>query len=157
MLWGSGEVAGAAAYRFACQLNENAKYPAVFGELPEVNHNQVVSFDGPFGVGGRPEESTDFFRDRVEEPGSEPGLRLVLLRDLSEHPQVARRRDSSRELAEERRIPVSEVVAEGEHPLERLASLVALTDYASVYLALALGIDPTPIVPISELKERIAR
>jgi glucose/mannose-6-phosphate isomerase len=156
MLWGSSELAGVAAYRFACQLNENSKYPAVYGVLPEANHNQVVVFDGPFG-GEASQAPVDFFRDRVEDSEGEARLRLVLLRDSSEHPQVARRREVSRELAEARGIPVTELVAEGEHPLERLASLVALTDFATVYLALILGIDPTPIASISELKERIAQ
>jgi glucose/mannose-6-phosphate isomerase len=160
MLWGSSELAGVAAYRFACQLNENSKYPAVYGVLPEANHNQVVVFDGPFG-GEASQAPVDFFRDRVEDSEGESAaahrLRLVLLRDSSEHPQVARRGEVSRELAEARGIPVTELVAEGEHPLERLASLVALTDFATVYLALILGIDPTPIASISELKERIAQ
>ena len=35
-IWGSSEIAGVAAHRLACQLAENAKYPAVSGELPEV-------------------------------------------------------------------------------------------------------------------------
>jgi glucose/mannose-6-phosphate isomerase len=34
MIWGTSPLAGVAAYRFACQLNENAKYPAVIGTLP---------------------------------------------------------------------------------------------------------------------------
>jgi glucose/mannose-6-phosphate isomerase len=160
MLWGSSELTGVAAYRFACQLNENSKYPAVYGALPEANHNQVVAFDGPYGVGEVPKAPNvpvDFFRDRVEDTEGEARLRLVLLRDTREHPQVGRRREASRELAEARGVPVTELVAEGEHPLERLASLVALTDFATVYLALVLGIDPTPIASITELKERIAR
>ena len=48
LIWGTSPLAGVAAYRFACQLNENAKYPAIAGVLPEANHNQVVTFDGPF-------------------------------------------------------------------------------------------------------------
>jgi glucose/mannose-6-phosphate isomerase len=40
--------------------------------------------------------------------------------------------------------------------LERLASLVGPIDYATVYLGIALGVDPTPVVAIQDLKERIA-
>ena len=56
MIWGSSPLTGVAATRFACQLNENAKYPAIPGLLPEANHNQVVVFDGPFAPwpAGRP-------------------------------------------------------------------------------------------------------
>jgi glucose/mannose-6-phosphate isomerase len=155
MIWGTSPLAGVAAYRFACQLNENAKYPAVYGELPETTHNQVVAFDGFFGAGrassGPPE--SDFFRDRAED--GETGLHLVLLRDTEEHPQVAKRREASARLARDRGVPVTELVAEGTHPLERIATLIALADYATVYLAIALGVDPTPVAAIQTLNARI--
>jgi glucose/mannose-6-phosphate isomerase len=155
MIWGSSPLAGVAAYRFGTQLSENAKYPAVTGTLPEANHNQVVTFDGPFapgpdGIGGVL---------GLDEPGEDrPAvpLRLVLLRDSREHPQVARRREESARLADERGIRITELAAADGGPLERLASLVQLIDYATVYLAIALGIDPGPIAAIQELKARIA-
>jgi glucose/mannose-6-phosphate isomerase len=40
--------------------------------------------------------------------------------------------------------------------LARLASLVQFGDYLSLYLALADGVDPTPIVSIDEFKRRLA-
>ena len=83
-------------------------------------------------------------------------LRLILLRDTHEHPQVARRREESARIAADRGIEVTELAASGDQPLERLASLVTLIDYASVYLAIANGIDPAPIAAIQELKARIA-
>jgi glucose/mannose-6-phosphate isomerase len=146
MIWGTSPLAGVAAYRFACQLNENAKYPAVPGALPEANHNQVVTFDGPFAGG-----QDGFAADPPPVP-----LRLVLLRDSHEHPQVARRRAESARLAAGRGIEVTELAASGGGPLERLASLVQLIDYATVYLAIAQGIDPGPVTTIAELKARIA-
>jgi glucose/mannose-6-phosphate isomerase len=149
MVWGTSPLAGVAAYRFACQFNENAKYPCVYGVLPEANHNQVVAFDGPFGGG----TEDDFFRDRVDD---EMGLHIVVLRDAEEHPQVAKRREVSVQLARGRGIPLTEIVAEGTHPLERIATLIALADYATVYMAIALGIDPTPVAAIQDLKARIA-
>ncbi|RFU41535.1 mannose-6-phosphate isomerase [Actinomadura logoneensis] len=154
MVWGSSPIAGTAAYRMCSQLNENAKYPGVFGELPEANHNQVVAFDGFFGRAAGAGDPDDFFRDRGEE--AEHGLHLVLMRDTDEHPQVAKRREVSVELAAARGVPVTEIRAEGEHPLERMATLVAVADYVTVYLAIALGVDPTPVATIQELKARIA-
>jgi len=146
MIWGTSPLAGVAAYRFACQLNENAKYPAVHGMLPEANHNQVVTFDGRF-AGGPDGAATSL---------PPVPLRLVLLRDSHEHPQVARRREESARLAAGRGIEVTELAAAGGGPLERLASLVQLIDYATVYLAIAQGIDPGPVATIAELKARIA-
>ena len=155
VLWGTSALAGTAAYRFACQLNENAKTPATWGALPEANHNQVVAFDGPFGGTSRAADPDDFFRDREDDEDTESRLALVLLRDADEHPQVARRADTSAELARERGVPVSTVQADGSSTFARLASLVGLTDWASTYLALGLGIDPTPVDAITALKARI--
>ncbi|MFF0573782.1 bifunctional phosphoglucose/phosphomannose isomerase [Streptosporangium saharense] len=145
MVWGSSRLSTVAAYRWACQLNENGKYPAVWGEIPEVNHNQVVAFDGPLA-------QRDIFADEAGR-----SLRLFVLRDTEEHPQVARRREVSVRMAEDRGVPVSQIVAEGAHPLERLATLIGLGDYASTYLALGYGIDPTPVSAITELKARISQ
>jgi glucose/mannose-6-phosphate isomerase len=167
-------------------LYENAKYPAIPGVLPEANHNQVVAFDGTFapepdggalpgadsGVPGPhggllsgPQDggldaglTAGLGNGRVPQGQLPPvPLRLVLLRDTHEHPQVARRREESAKLAAQRGIEVSELTAAGDLPLERLASLVQLIDYASVYLAIASGIDPAPIAVIQELKARIAQ
>ena len=144
MIWGSSPLSGVAAKRFAAQLNENAKYPGIAGELPEASHNQVVAFDGPFAPGTRLDAESGY------------PLRLVLLSDPAAHPQVARRQAVSAELATARGIRVSELAMEGEHPLLRFASVVQLIDYATVYLGIASGVDPTPIEIIQELKERIS-
>ncbi len=155
VLWGSSPLTGTAAYRFACQLNENAQVPATWGVLPEANHNQVVAFDGPF-AGGVP-SGGDLFRDRGDDEDVASRVALVLLRDTEEHPQVARRAEVSVELARERHVPVVQLLAEGDSSFARLASLVATTDYASTYLALLLGTDPTPVQAITALKQRIAQ
>jgi glucose/mannose-6-phosphate isomerase len=135
VVWGTSPLAGVAAYRAACQLNENAKRAAVWGVLPEANHNQVVPFD---------------------DPAAAERMRVLFLRDSAEHPAVARRVEVARELAGERGIGVDEVVAEGGSPVARLASLVAAVDFATTYLALLLGLDPSAIEPIVELKRRLA-
>ncbi|GGO75777.1 SIS domain-containing protein [Nonomuraea cavernae] len=145
MIWGTSPLAAAAGYRLACQLGENAKYPAVFGELPEAGHNQLVAFDGPLA-------QRDLFADTPSRT-----LRLVMLRDADEHPQVTRQREVSLRLARDRDVPVTELAGEGAHPLQRVATLIGLGDYASTYLALGYGIDPTPVAAITELKARISQ
>lgn len=155
IIWGTTPMAGAAAYRFACQINENGKHPATWGVLPEANHNQVVGFDGPLGKlrGGADADEDPLFAD---DAGS-MGLHLILLRDRSEeHPQVTRRADVSAELARARGVLVTEVNATGASRLERMASLIGPTDWASVYVGLQSNIDPTPVEAIQELKKRIA-
>ena len=70
MVWGTSVLSGVAAHRFASQLNENAKYPAIAGMLPEAAHNQVAAFDGPFAP-----RSSRLSAGAPEEPGAagEPG------------------------------------------------------------------------------------
>jgi glucose/mannose-6-phosphate isomerase len=154
MVWGSGPVGGVAALRAACQLAENAKLPAIVGVLPEANHNQVVSFDGPFAAASADDDDDNLFRDRVDDE-SPVRLRLLLLRDDDGDELTARRADVSAEIAESRGLKVTTLRAEGDSPVERLASLIGLVDFASVYLGLALGINPTSIAPIDELKRSL--
>jgi len=151
MVWGSGQVGVVAAARTVCQLAENAKYPAVFGALSEAHHNQVVTFDGAFASASSTDD--DIFRDRVED-GADVRLRLVLLRD-DDNDESTRRSRVSSDVAAARSVPTTVLSAEGSSPVERLASLVCLTDFATAYLAILQGIDPSPVPPIDEVKRRL--
>ncbi|MCW2568715.1 MAG: putative regulator of the mannose operon ManO, partial [Mycobacterium sp.] len=71
-------------------------------------------------------------------------------------PLDARRAQAVADLAAERGIGVTVLHAEGASPLERLASLVAVPDFTSVYLALAHGLDPIAVPAVTEMKERTA-
>jgi glucose/mannose-6-phosphate isomerase len=153
MVWGASELAAVAALRFACQLAENAKLPAIHGALTEVHHNQVVTLAGRYGASGD-DAADDIFRDPLLDGGpTRERLRLLLLRDTEEHAAVAGRCQATHLLGEQYGVAVDEVPARGEHPLERLISLIAPLDFASVYLALFEGTDPTPIDPIVTLKK----
>jgi glucose/mannose-6-phosphate isomerase len=156
MVWGTSDLAAVAALRFACQLAENAKQPAVHGALTEVHHNQIVTLAGRYGAGGG-DITEDIFRDPLLDGG--PGrerLRLLLLRDTVELEPVVRRCQATELLADQYGVALDQLAAQGEHPLERLASLIAPLDFASVYLALLEGTDPTPIDPIVTLKKAAA-
>ncbi|MBV9870335.1 MAG: mannose-6-phosphate isomerase [Frankiaceae bacterium] len=149
LVWGTGQVGPVAAQRMVCQIAENAKLPAIAGGLPEAHHNQVVAFDGALAAGNGDD---DLFRDRVEE--EDPlRLRLLLLRDDDNDELAKKRAHASADVAAGRGIKVSVLGAQGESPLERIASLVGIADFASVYLGLAYGVNPTPIAPIDELKQ----
>lgn len=150
VIWGTGAIGRAVSGRFMAQLAENAKLPAIHGGLPEVGHNQIVTFDGVFAR----------FADRDMFSDDDDYLRMlsvVLLRDDAEHHSVTARVNVINELAQARNIPIREVMARGEHRLSRVASLVVPTDWASAYAAIAMGIDPSPINPIAQLKAGVAR
>ena len=176
MVWGTSALSEVAARRFASQLQENAKYPAIAGVLPEAAHNQVAAFDGPFAprssrlsapssaapVRRWPARTTwpilpgwDLDYEEAEQASGFTALRLVLIADPDEDQRVAAQRAAVTELAGQRGVGISELAMDGEHPLVRLAGVIQLTDYASVYLAIASGIDPGQTVAIRDLRTRI--
>lgn len=133
VVWTEGSSAGPAGRRFAAALAELAGRPALTAELPEALASHSVLLSGSLAAGADPD---DFFRDRVEDP---PALhaRVVLLRDrpisgLSAAP-------AARDLALSHDTPISELEPEDGGDLETLAELIAITDFAAVYLALASG------------------
>lgn len=146
MVWGTGMIGATAAGRFMAQLAENAKIPAAHGELPEVGHNQIVTFDGVL-AGAAP--ARDIFRD---DELIDRRTHLFILRDTNEHPAVEKRIGIVSQIAADRNVPVTLIQAHDGHPISRLASLVIPTDWASVYAGLALGIDPSQISTINQLK-----
>ena len=169
MVWGTSVLSGVAAHRFASQLQENAKYPAIRGVLPEAAYDQVAAFDGPFAPRSSrlsapepgpddPADLPDAWDLDLDEPEQASGfspLRLILIADPDEDQRAAAQRAAATELAGQRGVGISELAMDGEHPLVRLAGVIQLTDYASVYLAIASGIDPGQTVAIRDLRTRI--
>lgn len=159
ILWGSSPLTGFAARRLAAQLAANAKTPALAGVLPAAGHGQLALLDGPAAAGPVRSLFDDPVAAGTASGGAGPaGLRLVLLREAAqaEDPQLAWQAEVCRALAEDRRLPVTELVAGGSGPLERLASLVGLTDWASVYLALLTDQDPAVVPAVDSLQEQVA-
>jgi glucose/mannose-6-phosphate isomerase len=134
VIWGAAGVGAVAASRWKTQLNENAKVPAFAAALPELDHNEVVGWS----------------------PGRGEGFFLVVLRHAGEHPGVAARFALSTEIATAAGVEVAEVRSDAGSPLGALLELVLLGDLVSTYLALARGVDPTPIEAIARLKRALA-
>ena len=131
IVWTEGVSAGPAGRRFAAALAELSGTPAVVAELPEALAAHGALLAGPLAAKADPE---DVFRDRVEEP---PALhaRVVLLRDRPIGGLTAA--PGARDLALSHDTPISELEPEAGGELETLAELIAITDFAAVYLALA--------------------
>ena len=138
VLWGTSPLAGAAAFRAAAQLAGTAAHPALWGVLPDV----ADLFGGVFD--GHQPEVADLFRDRVDDVLPRRP-RLVLLRDVTEAPDVQTVVEGLIEDLADRGTPVTELAADDAGPVTRLASLVGLLDYAAVYTGLALGVDPSGV------------
>ncbi|WP_018810785.1 SIS domain-containing protein [Salinispora pacifica] len=160
IVWGSSPLATVAARRFGDTLSANARYPVVSGALGEAGRGRVGLLDGVFG--GLVEGERDIFADPDLTAAVGTRLRLVLLRDGGLNPEddadeplavEERRADAVQTLAERRGVRVDVITAEGGSALERLASLVAVPDFASIYLALAHGLDPMAVPAVTEMKE----
>jgi len=130
------ELTAPVAYRWKCQINENAGLPAFASALPELDHNEVVGWPGADGLG-------PFSAVFLEEPGA--------------HPRNALRSELSAVEAEAGARAVERVGARGETRLERLVSLVLLGDLVSLYMAVLAGTDPVDIAPIDRIKAGLSQ
>jgi glucose/mannose-6-phosphate isomerase len=97
----------------------------------------------------------DYDESDDDESSGFTALRLVLIADPDQDARVAAQRAAVTDLAAQRGVAMSELGMDGEHPLVRLAGVIQLTDYASVYLAIASGIDPGQGVAVNDLQARI--
>jgi glucose/mannose-6-phosphate isomerase len=124
------------ARRMKTQFNENSKTPATVELFPELRHNTVVGWAGrrslrkPFGV--------------------------LLLRDSAEPPEIRKLIEATRDqIFRDGAAAVVEVWARGRGTLARMLSTLYVGDFASVYLGILYGVDPTPTKNIDELKKHL--
>ncbi len=120
------------AVRFRGQINENAKQLAYTAFLPENNHNELVGWKklGPLG-------------DIAV---------AVWLTDCEMHPRVAFRADFMRKVQKDCGVDTIEMRSVGESLLARMFSLIQFGDWASYYMAIFNGENPTPVAAIDRLK-----
>jgi glucose/mannose-6-phosphate isomerase len=135
LVYGAGPTSPV-AFRWKTQLNENAKAPAFWAELPELCHNEVVGYE---------------LTSRLLPQGT-----VVFLRARGDHPRVQKRVEILHGLLAARAIPWLDVSGRGAGALAQLLSLLYLGDWTSYYLALLNGVDPAPVAIIGELKNRLA-
>jgi glucose/mannose-6-phosphate isomerase len=138
LAYGGEPLGTVAAYRFKCQVNENAKAPAFWASVPEMCHNEICGW-GQHG---------DVTRQL---------LSLIRFRHDFEHPQVARRFELTYDLTDEVVHTVADVQAAGEGALAQLFDLVIQGDFTSLHMATQAGVDPGPIPVLEDLKAALAR
>jgi glucose/mannose-6-phosphate isomerase len=136
--YGGDALGGAAAYRFKCQVNENAKAPAFSGVLPEMAHNEICGW-GQHGDATR------------------QLMTVVRFRHDFEHPQVSRRFDLTYDILDEVVHSIVDITAEGEGTLAQLFDLIIQGDFVSLHLAAEAGVDPGPIPVLTDLKAALAK
>jgi glucose/mannose-6-phosphate isomerase len=130
------DLTDAIAYRWKCQINENAKVPAWNASLPEANHNEICAWDGAKEI-----------VDQV----------AWFLADPDQNDRVAKRIEINAEIASSHGARAEVISGSGDSRIERLFSLVFLGDLMSLYLAALRGVDPSPVPIIEDLKDSLGR
>ncbi len=123
------------AMRWKTQINENAKQPAFWNMLPELNHNEILSFtNGELRA----------------------HLRCIFLANDYDLPQNRTRIEIMQELLTEEHVPVETVAADGATEFAQVIAHIYFGDYVSYYLAILNQLDPTPVELIESFKKRLA-
>ncbi len=111
------------------KINENAKTPAFWNFFPELNHNEMVGFTLP-----------------------QSKFSVVMLRDADDLPQNLKRFEVTAALLREKGVTVEVVEMEGDSVFEKMFGSILVADFASYYLALEYGQNPTPVDMVEQLK-----
>jgi len=127
----------AVAYRFKCQVNENAETPAFANVFPEFNHNELVGYRGLYG-------HNDTFS-------------VVILRDNQDHKRIKARMEIVTQFLKEKGIKVLTLESQSGSDLERIFYFIQLLDFTSYYMALLNGLDPYPVQAIDHLKDELSK
>jgi glucose/mannose-6-phosphate isomerase len=136
VLYGLGGWQGVVATRWRGQLNENAKQIVLTHALPEMNHNEIIGWEGAARVAER--------------------WTVLLLEDGTEPARMRLRAEVTASLLGET-ATVRRVTATGPTRLARMLSLALLGDFVSLYLAALNGEDPYVIRSIDRIKDELAR
>ncbi len=121
----------AAAIRFKNSLQENAKTHAIVEDIIESGHNGIVSWERPSGV------------------------TPVMIEGTDDHTKTKERWAILRQYFDENQIKYKEIFTVNGGILSKIVCLIYLLDYSSIYHAIRLGIDPSPIKSIDFIKERL--
>lgn len=135
VIYGAGLTAPI-AYRWRCQINENAKVPAADYTLPEANHNEICGWEGA----GEVVEQTAWF-----------------LRDRDQNERERRRIELTAEIASAHGAKAEVIDTIGETRCDRLFASIMLGDLMSLCLAVLRGVDPSPVPVIEGLKDSLGR
>lgn len=120
------------ARRWKVQINELAKAWGQFEALPEADHNTLAAVMNP--------------AEALEH------TMALFLRAPSYHPRNLLRSNLTKTAFMLEGLNTDFIDAQGDNPLANQWSVLHFGDYTAYYLAMAYGIDPTPIEAIEALK-----
>jgi len=126
--------------RWRGQLNENSKALASMHTFPELNHNEIVGWSKESGL-------SDMLSSSL----------IVFLKDKNDFDRVIYRMKVTKEIFNDVNKNIIEFEGTGSTYLARMFDLMYLIDWASFYLAMLNGSDPSEIKSIAYLKEKLSQ
>ncbi len=124
------------AYRWRTQVNENAKSWAIADELPEMNHN------APLGYGAPPHVASC--------------IRAVILRHAAINARTSRRVDLTLEQMRTAGVTAEVLQVPGVSVLAQMLWAIQFGDFASYYLGILYGADPSEMLALEWIKARLS-
>ncbi len=121
------------AIRWRQQINENSKQLCWHHVYPEMNHNELVGWEG-----------------------GDQRFVVLMLRTDDDHPRSVARMNITEPMMADKGAKVVNVLARGKNRLERSFDLIHLGDWLSLILAENNAIDPVSIVAIDYLKNTLS-
>ena len=119
------------AIRFKNSLQENAKTHAISENVVESSHNGIVSWERP------------------------SSMVPIMIEGKDDHIKTKERWKILREYFEVNNIKYNEIQSVDGNILSKVMCLIYMLDYSTIYYAIRLGIDPSPIRSIDFIKERL--
>ena len=133
VIYGGTPLTHLVAQRWKTQINENAKSKAFVGYMPEIHHNEILSWE-------------------ANKKDSKNNYHLLFLRSSNENPQVNKRFELTKEIIGDK-VNIFEIDnISSENIISNLFHLTLIGDLVSVYMAENLKIDPYNINEIEQLK-----
>jgi glucose/mannose-6-phosphate isomerase len=132
---GSGILAPVAR-RWKGQMSEVAKAWAQFEFLPEADHNTLAGVVNP--------------EERFAH------MMVLFLRSSLDHPRNQLRIELTRKGFMLEGLNTDVIDARGDSPLAHIWTALHFGDYTAYYLAMAYGVDPTPVAAIENLKREMS-
>ena len=134
VVYGFGVYRGV-AQRFKQQFNENSKSAAKWEYFPELDHNEIVGWEG------RGEQCKWFS--------------VIFIRDVEEPVEIETRIEITKQIMERAGFIMFDLEVQGKSSLAKMLSTILVGDFISVYLAVVRGVDPTPVKTINVLKDTL--
>ena len=135
VIYAGSELTYLVAQRWKTQINENSKSKAYVGFMPEIHHNEILSWE-------------------ADQEGSKNNFILILLRG-DDHKKIDNRFEITKELIGSKVDILDVRNISSENLIKDLLHLVLIGDLVSVELANQLKIDPFNIDAIENLKKKL--